>query len=227
MPALPAICETCGIVFASPYIIINSSGGSIKGAKCDCPRCGGMAHVQDGIYDAIGNRLFLRQAFDAINESNLSKDDLHKLEQVLRSSQSHEETTERVAASVESSIPSAASLARLIISQDAANLAQILSLLIALIMWLQSNSATTTQSPDTVIEQIVISDSQQVLIGSDNILSVSNGKVQAVHKDEPQLQKPHISDKIEQALRKQKIGRNDPCSCESGRKWKHCHGRKQ
>ena len=57
-----------------------------------------------------------------------------------------------------------------------------------------------------------------------------------VRKEAPpereQVAKPTVASHGDQAaksspttVRKKKVGRNDPCPCGSGKKYKHCHGR--
>ena len=48
--------------------------------------------------------------------------------------------------------------------------------------------------------------------GRDDMLSQSNSKTQ----DKPKPQPVHVE---------KQVGRNDPCPCGSGKKFKHCHGR--
>jgi uncharacterized protein YecA (UPF0149 family) len=35
----------------------------------------------------------------------------------------------------------------------------------------------------------------------------------------------HLENKIAQKIKSEKIGRNDPCPCGNGKKYKRCHGR--
>ncbi len=52
----------------------------------------------------------------------------------------------------------------------------------------------------------------------DNLQRVQVAKPTATHsgKEEETKRKPRVSTKV---------GRNDPCPCGSGKKYKHCHGR--
>lgn len=54
----------------------------------------------------------------------------------------------------------------------------------------------------------------------DNLEREEVAKGQAVNPDEGNEQK-----KRQPVRRSVNIGRNDPCTCGSGKKFKHCHGR--
>jgi preprotein translocase subunit SecA len=48
----------------------------------------------------------------------------------------------------------------------------------------------------------------------------SNGRSPAAQLDEPEIRLPKVTIRREMP----KVGRNDPCPCGSGKKYKHCHG---
>ncbi|MBS1028317.1 hypothetical protein [Gluconobacter albidus] len=54
-----AKCRNCGNEFFSSIQISNSTGVTLAGNKETCPKCGHMADILDGQYDAIGDRLYL------------------------------------------------------------------------------------------------------------------------------------------------------------------------
>lgn len=211
MPNLPAVCDNCGNVFPSGYELNNSIGVGFRGNKQICPRCGGLAEIQDGIYDAIGNQIFFRQAFDAIKEDNLSNEDLHKIEQVLRSTQKEKAVPNDIASGIEDAVPTATNLIKLLTSQPLANFAQIIGVLLTIIMFLQSCITRPVEVSQTTIDKLIVKDNQQVTLSTSNMASIN--------KDSRQYSLP------KGRLIHKKVGRNDPCPCGSGQKWKHCHGK--
>lgn len=62
--SIPAKCESCGLSYIATSILIkNSVGVTFSGGSETCPRCGGRAQFQSGVYDFIGDGLgVLRRA---------------------------------------------------------------------------------------------------------------------------------------------------------------------
>jgi hypothetical protein len=57
MPAVPAVCGNCGLVFDSPFFLQNAINITFVGNTVTCPRCGFLADVVDGVYEALGDTL--------------------------------------------------------------------------------------------------------------------------------------------------------------------------
>lgn len=219
MPALSATCENCGNVFPSLFGAYHSTAAGFYGNSETCPRCGGIARVQEGTFDATGSKLFLHQAYEAIQEAGLSKDELSNLREILRNAQAQKTSAGEVAASIQEAVPAAANLSKLL-SPEAGVISQHLSLLVALLIplltALLSLYPLPAQLPQKIINQIIINNNQQVVSNTDNNLAVQRGT-------QTQPERPTKHKKI---MRPPAIqpGRNDPCPCNSGRKWKYCHG---
>ena len=59
MPMIPAICNICGTPFPSGFLLMEGAQHTTF-TNCGagpCPKCGGMGHIIDGIYDFIGNSI--------------------------------------------------------------------------------------------------------------------------------------------------------------------------
>jgi hypothetical protein len=57
MPAVPAVCSSCGLVFDSPFFLQNVTDATFAGNTVTCPRCRAQADVVDGVYEALGDTL--------------------------------------------------------------------------------------------------------------------------------------------------------------------------
>jgi hypothetical protein len=53
----PVVCDTCGTIFLSPIEIIDSRVSFSGCTASPCPKCGGVGHIPDGIYNFIGNTI--------------------------------------------------------------------------------------------------------------------------------------------------------------------------
>gem|GEM_PF-5687010 len=215
MPALSATCENCGNVFPSFFGIYNSTAaGSYENFE-SCPRCGGIARVQEGTFDATGSRLFLNQAYKAIQEAGLSKDDLRNLKEVLHKAQAQKASAGEVAASIQDAVPAAGNLSKLL-SPEAGVISQHLSLLIAFLTALLTLFPLAEQLPQKIINQIIINNNQQITRETDRALEVQRG-IQTPSQRPPNYRKTMTPPVIQPR-------RNELCPCNSGRKWKYCHG---
>ena len=59
-------------------------------------------------------------------------------------------------------------------------------------------------------------DIQDNILNENNVISINNLKTSGINKNNNKQNNPYNN---------QKIGRNDPCPCNSGKKYKHCHGK--
>jgi hypothetical protein len=62
MPAVPAFCDTCGTAFSSGFSIENSRGSFTGCRSGPCPKCGGMGHVLDGVFNFVGDTIEILSA---------------------------------------------------------------------------------------------------------------------------------------------------------------------
>ncbi|MEL6875727.1 MAG: SEC-C metal-binding domain-containing protein, partial [Pseudomonadota bacterium] len=63
------------------------------------------------------------------------------------------------------------------------------------------------------------------LTGEDNSADIDGGTLGTVSTTLPPRQSPPLANPAGEMPAGQKVSRNAPCPCGSGRKYKHCHGR--
>ncbi len=59
MPNILALCDSCGAVFPSGIRMSNARHVTLAGNRIQCPRCGAMARIPDGVFNAVGDTLEL------------------------------------------------------------------------------------------------------------------------------------------------------------------------
>lgn len=57
MADIPAFCYNCGNIFPSGFALSGSAKSWNYGCQSQCPRCGNMAVIADGSYEAAGDAL--------------------------------------------------------------------------------------------------------------------------------------------------------------------------
>ena len=68
MPMVPAFCDTCGMIFSSGIFAENSNISFSGCGAGPCPRCGGMGHIPDGIFNFVGNTIKVLSATQKTKE---------------------------------------------------------------------------------------------------------------------------------------------------------------
>ena len=64
----PAVCDTCGTIFPSPFNILAENVGLFNMGTGPCPECGGSGSIPDGIYSCyVSNYLIPRVSFNLIS----------------------------------------------------------------------------------------------------------------------------------------------------------------
>jgi len=105
MPNMPAFCESCGFVFASGFVIENSTGVTFSGVSSRCPRCGGVGKVPDGIYNVLG------QVVELLAGPKSSAEQLRKLQVVLKAARAKQQEPEQVRKAILATAPELTGLA--------------------------------------------------------------------------------------------------------------------
>jgi len=76
-----------------------------------------------------------------------------------------------------------------------------------------------TQSDDAAVEGVTASKSDAGASGGGAVAATGPNVPAAVKPNQPRSKTPVVKSEEE------KVGRNDPCPCGSGKKYKQCHGR--
>jgi len=202
MPNLPAFCDNCEAIFDSGFLAENSLNISFINCKSGpCPNCGSMGHIPDGVYNIIGKTIEL------LTGPQRTVYELTKLAYLIKKAQKDHPSPEVFSNIIDREIPELSSI-KGILPKTRAELYQFLIIILMLI-------------------NIIISSTNN-LIGRKNGLTKSEIEQLIHHSIEKSCKKTDIvmtSPTKEFAQKKNKIGRNEPCPCGSGKKYKKCHGK--
>ncbi len=191
MPIVPAFCDTCGTPFPSGFSFENATNITLSGNKSGpCPKCGGMGHIPDGVFNFIGSTI------EILSAPQRTVEELSRLAQILHDAKSRQQSTEQVATKIKEELPELSSIADLL-PKNRGELYGFLAVILAAIQLF-------TQSPKP---------SQNITI---NVSQVIEQTLANAPTEKP---KPQVS------IPSKKVGRNDPCPCGSGIKYKKCHGK--
>ncbi len=190
MPNLPAVCSRCGFVFGSGIAVENSVGVTLRGVSSLCPRCGGVAHVPDGIYNVLGN------AIEVLATPGRSIDQLRHLQLLLEQASRERKAPEEVKQSVVAAAPELQSLASALPTTRNELYAFVTLLLTLISILIAGYAAWKPSGPNQAeIDAMVKKAMEQ-----------SNPSPKAAPKKKGNT----------------KVGRNAPCPCGSGKKYKRC-----
>jgi hypothetical protein len=202
---IPVICDDCGRIWITEQLVGVTGGGSANVqlqnvGVSPCPYCGGTGHVPDGMYRLQENAAEYLGA--------LKPAELRALLHVVSEAQAQNLNAEQVAERIEEEVPAAAEVGGLL-KMDASALRDWLAILLALLSIIlplvehQQQPLTQEQTRQAFVQALE--------------------EVQA--KQQPPKPSPPTSS--QRTIRREgpKLGRNDPCHCGSGKKFKHCHGR--
>ncbi|MBK8247540.1 MAG: hypothetical protein IPK85_09120 [Gemmatimonadetes bacterium] len=151
---IPARCDSCGYTFQSPIAVPPGMRSSaFIGNKTQCPRCGGVAQIVDTTVDEQGRVKFLRTAFKVLRTPEVTREDLRRLERLLRESQEKEQQQEVVAAQAAAIRPE---FGRLLKPKTAGDFYQMLGVLLMLVLWIIDKFGDPTiEINQTIINQLV------------------------------------------------------------------------
>lgn len=217
MPSIPAFCNKCGASLNSGIFIENSTNVTLSNNRVGyCPKCGSQGHTLDGTFDFIDNSIKILSA------STRTIDELSRLENILNEAIKEKQSQQFISKRIKDEIPTLANFS-ILVPKNTSDLYTFLTFVLTLVIYLtpffQSHQKLPELSTDQIVEMIVHSNElgkQQ--IRHEKTYNSSNTKKQASSKVKN-------SGEIGSVLQKgQKIGRNDPCPCGSGSKYKKCHG---
>ena len=167
----------------------------------DCPACGAAGRILAGTYDFAENTVKLLQG----PERTVSE--LKRLREILRVAQESGASPEEVKSTVQREFPDwGQALAKLLVPKTPGDFYQLLALIVTIIGAFLAYEQLQ-QAKDAEPDQIV-----------NNVTVVQETPPVPVQPQEYYLPPPNQA-------HGEKIGRNKPCPCESGKKFKYCHGR--
>lgn len=205
MPSIPAVCGSCGAIFPSGISVGQGvEEVYISDNSQRCPVCGAQAKVLSGRADSV--RGGIRILFD----ENVTVDVIVQLEQMLSGARSAgadpEEVRRQLAGSSDERVRRLADL----VPKTRADFYFWIGAVIALLaIWVQHADASST--PVRSEEEI------------------SRVVAEVFERMETQPPAPVVTTTTPAASaggRRGRVGRNDPCGCGSGVKYKYCHGRR-
>ncbi|MGG0176442.1 SEC-C metal-binding domain-containing protein [Gottfriedia acidiceleris] len=197
MNQVPAFCDNCGNIFPSGIAFENSMGITMIGNKSQCPKCGFMARIPDGVFN------FYNNAIEVLQATETTIKDLQKFFTIIQTANKEESTSQEVKQEIENEVPKLSFLAKYL-PQNAKELGPYLYVIVAIINIFTGGVEIKPHieiNPKTEINQYYVEQPYQ------------------------QVSPPALEVHKPVDLFNRKIGRNEPCPCESGVKYKYCHGK--
>lgn len=204
---LPAVCDACGAIFPSGFVVSGGGPNYFLDNKAPCPRCPAWGRIPDGVIDLT--RPDVAAALRAMTELG-SIANLRSLVSLLSAASEHElfaikrelvavdlgRSEDQLAKDVQRAAPRLVGAASLIRNRDnRMELAAWLAVLLAIVSIVITIKAASQEVSPSRQDQIV-----QVIVPS-SVLPASPAQ--------PKQHRP---------------GRNECCPCGSGVKFKRCHG---
>lgn len=205
---LPVICNNCGTLF--PLYLGEGFGATItmtNSTAGPCPNCGGSGQVLDGTYK------FVENVISVLSAPQRTLDELQKLSDSLKVAQNKGYTNQELKNHLEKDVPELSSIADLFPKtreekrSDLHFIITTILAVLAIVIPLMSNGRTSN-TEEIKTEQVI-----------QNIYHIENQTI----VNYPQ-QTTHQIQKSQEPVRVNKVGRNEPCPCGSGLKYKKCHG---
>jgi SEC-C motif len=194
MPDMPAFCGSCGLVFPSGFVIENSTGISPNNVQSQCPRCGGMARVPDGMYNVLG------QVIEFLAGPTSSLDQLRRLQASLETARNKQEDRDEIRKAILETAPELTGLASAL-PANRVELYAFITVVLALLTLLVSTYTALKPSGPTQAE-------------IDAMVNKAIEKATYTAPPKAAIATPHS--------KRPKVGRNQPCPCGSGKKYKKC-----
>lgn len=227
MSQVPAFCSNCGLVFPSRVLSIsNSRNITIGDSKEPCINCGSVARVPDGVYNFIG------ETIELLSGPERTVQELNRLAEILSLSKEKNSTYEEVMEEVKEEVPQMTSLLNMVLPKTPEQFYSFVTVIlsiITLLVGLNNDDEKVENKQPIEVNQVVnyiyenntptgtsIDNKQTTYTPSGNKKTDYNQKRLRVSKP---LKPKNSTIKIEN-----KIGRNEPCYCNSGKKYKRCHG---
>jgi hypothetical protein len=111
MAGMPAFCDSCGNIFPSGIGIGSARNLSFANVKSQCPKCGAMGHIPDGVYDFVDNTLKILSASERSNQ------ELRRFAELLRAAQEAPDKAAELEKTIAAELPALAALAAELLSE--------------------------------------------------------------------------------------------------------------
>ncbi len=202
-----AVCEK-GHFFQSGFGFDPGDTGvtvtlTVESASRICPKCGANARVLGGSYHIAKDTIELLQG----PERTVSE--LERLRQILRGARESGADAEEVRNTVQREFPGwGRTLAQLLVPKTPGEFYGLLSLIVAIIGVLlahERSEQAKDAEPDQIINNITVVQEAAPVPGQPQVTPSAVGPTNPAHGE--------------------RIGRNEPCPCGSGQKFKRCHGK--
>lgn len=192
---VPAFCDSCGAIFPSGFEVEASETTFVNCGSGPCPECGSSGHIPDGVYSFIGNTIQL------LSGPASTVSELQKLAAILSEARERKTSPEEVGKRIEEEAPGLSGLKDLLpkTRSEFYSFVTIGLTVVGLIL----GQLKHDQPVNITVNQVVNVVCQEQTFPNDH---------RAVDKNKP-------------VIKKTKVGRNDPCPCGSGKKYKKCCGR--
>jgi uncharacterized protein YecA (UPF0149 family) len=208
MPHVPAVCDTCGTIFNSGVYVENSINITFRGNKSGpCPNCHGWGSIPDGVFNFLGN------VIEVLSAPERTVKELQRFNEILQSAKIGKTTLEQIEDEIQEQTPQLSFLMELLPKtreEKRADLSIWINVILMLLQMFLQPLLEEEPTPKIEVNQVINQIYQNTEINNsitttNTILPIDNQPI----KREP--------------IRFEKIGRNEPCPCESGKKYKHCH----
>jgi hypothetical protein len=196
MPEVPAFCDSCGAIFRSGMVFENSQNVTFHGVQAGpCPRCGGMGHVPDGVFNFIG------ETIEVLGAPGRTRAELQQFARILRQAEEQQVAPAELAATLQKELPAFAPIAA-ILPTNRAELYEFIKILISIIALIFAVSK------------------------GDDLVKVEFNQVinNLIREEQVQKSRPEPGPRTAAPVKRNKVARNSPCPCGSGKKYKNCHG---
>ena len=101
---IAAICDSCGLAFATPNLIGGNMQATFENCGINCPRCGKTASIIDGVHKALGNTVRI------LVSSERSKSQLEALRHALKNAAQLRASREEILDTIKAHAPELQSL---------------------------------------------------------------------------------------------------------------------
>lgn len=194
MPHVMAVCDTCGTFFPSGIFAENAFETTFAG--CTASPCPLCGGIGH-IPDGTYN--FTQDTIELLQGPAATVSELERLAQILREAREHNASVEEVRETIQQETPNLSELSRLL-PRTRNELYAFLAVVMAAIQLILS----TASAQGVNIQEVDIDFNQVIGITLE----------QHTHQPTTQPRSQGIP----------KVGRNEPCPCDSGKKYKKCHG---
>lgn len=200
MPDIPAFCNKCGAIFRSGIFIGGGTATLVGNSAGPCPVCGSMGTIPDGVYTVAGNVLRL------LSGPQKTIEQLKKLAAVIAEARRIENEPNQIAEKITQEAPELSSVVDALPKTRSELYNFILVILTAISVLIATAAVNKNEGPsEAEVERMV---------------------EETVEKAIQESQKEQlIQEKKQPYVAPNKPGRNMPCECGSGKKYKHCCGK--